>query len=148
MKVASGFSLPDLVNKANTSLVQAKSPLHIDSAHFTSSGITCATASVPSQSDLDIVKATLPMKLAGSCITLPTSQSFIKIIDIPYFKPSTAKLPNGQEISNQLIPSPIPVNMIKHVWFVYNSPKANSGTFWIDLMDLQQGILASSLIRQ
>ncbi|KAF9439500.1 Gag-like protein [Macrolepiota fuliginosa MF-IS2] len=36
--------------------------------------------------------------------------------------------------------------MIEHAWFVCNSPKADSGTFWIDLVDLQQGTLASSLI--
>ncbi|KAF9442388.1 hypothetical protein P691DRAFT_681597, partial [Macrolepiota fuliginosa MF-IS2] len=72
--------------------------------------------------------------------------SFIKIMDIPYFKPSTTEPPNGQKISNQLIPSPIPVNMIKHAWFVHNSPKADSGMFWIDLVDSQRGTLTSSLI--
>ncbi|KAF9440881.1 hypothetical protein P691DRAFT_767094 [Macrolepiota fuliginosa MF-IS2] len=122
------------------------SSLHIDSARLTNSGITCTTASVPIQLDLDIVEATLPPKIAGSWASLPSSRSFIKIVDIPYFKPGTTEPPNRQEISNQLIPSPIPVNMIKHMWFICNSPKADSGTFWIDLMDSQQGTLTSSLI--
>ncbi|KAF9440128.1 hypothetical protein P691DRAFT_768228 [Macrolepiota fuliginosa MF-IS2] len=147
MKISSGISLPDPANKANTTLLCVKSPLHINSTHFTSSGITCTTASVLTQSDLDIIEATLPTKLAGSCITLPTSQSFIKIVDIPYFKPGTTKPPNRQEIGNQKIPSPILVNMIEHAQFVCNSPKADSSTFWINLMDSQQGTLASSLIR-
>ncbi|KAF9447812.1 hypothetical protein P691DRAFT_760473 [Macrolepiota fuliginosa MF-IS2] len=125
---------------------QQLSSLHIDSAQFTNSGIMCATASVPIQSDLNIVEATLPPKIARSQASLPSSQSFIKIMDIPYFKPSTTEPPNRQEIGDQLIPSPIPVNMIEHARFVHNSPKADSGTFWINLVDSQQGTLASSLI--
>ncbi|KAF9441823.1 hypothetical protein P691DRAFT_790607, partial [Macrolepiota fuliginosa MF-IS2] len=144
--VTTGISLPELIQQANNSLSHASSPLHINSACFTNSGITCATASVPTQLDLNIIEAMLPAKITGSWATLPSSQSFIKIIDIPYFKPSTMELPNGQEIGNQLIPSPILVDMIKHVQFVHNSPKADSGTFWIDLVDSQQGTLASSLI--
>ncbi|KAF9441491.1 hypothetical protein P691DRAFT_791252 [Macrolepiota fuliginosa MF-IS2] len=126
MPSAAGISFPDLVNQANIALTCAKSPLHIDSAQFTSGGIMCATASVPTQSDLDIIEATLPPKIARSWI-----------VDILYFKPSTTELPNGQEIGNQLNPSPILVNIIKHMWFVHNSPKADSGTFWIGLMDSQ-----------
>ncbi|KAF9449573.1 hypothetical protein P691DRAFT_758920 [Macrolepiota fuliginosa MF-IS2] len=59
----------------------------------------------------------LPVKISGACVTLPTSQFFIKIINIPYFKPSTTEPPNGQEISDQLISSPIPTNLIKHAQF-------------------------------
>ncbi|KAF9443905.1 hypothetical protein P691DRAFT_839750 [Macrolepiota fuliginosa MF-IS2] len=143
---ATDISLPGLIDQANITLSYAKSPLHINSAYFTSSGITYATASIPLQSDLDIVEATLPAKISGSCVTLPLSQSFIKVVDIPYFKPSTMEPSNRQEISDQLIPSPIPVNMIKHAQFIHNLPKADSGTFWINLMDSQQGTLASSLI--
>ncbi|KAF9441638.1 hypothetical protein P691DRAFT_766047 [Macrolepiota fuliginosa MF-IS2] len=132
---AAGISLPDLINWANSALSCAKSPLHIDSACLTNGGITCATASIPTQLDLNIIEATLPPKIARSQVSLPSSQSFIKIMDIPYFKPSTVEPPNGQEIGNQLIPSPILVNMIEHTWFVCNSPKADSGTFWIDLVD-------------
>ncbi|KAF9442166.1 hypothetical protein P691DRAFT_765500 [Macrolepiota fuliginosa MF-IS2] len=79
-------------------------------------------------------------------VTLPLSQPFIKIVDIPYFKPSTTEPPNGQEIGDQLISSPISINMIKHAQFIHNSPKADSRTFWIDLIDSQQGTLTSSLI--
>ncbi|KAF9442164.1 hypothetical protein P691DRAFT_789960 [Macrolepiota fuliginosa MF-IS2] len=99
-----------------------------------------------SATDLNIVEAMLPPKIARSRASLPSSQSFIKIMDIPYFKPGTMEPPNRQEIGNWLIPSPIPVDMIKHTWFIHNSPKADSSTFWINLMDLQQGTLTSSLI--
>ncbi|KAF9440237.1 hypothetical protein P691DRAFT_782912 [Macrolepiota fuliginosa MF-IS2] len=145
---AAGVSLPGLINQANSTLSCAKSPLHINSAHFTNSGIMCTTATVPSQLDLEIIKAMLPPKISGSQVLLPMLQSFIKIVDIPYFIPGTTAPPNRQEISDQLIPSPIPVNKIEHAWFICNFPKADPGTFWIDLMDTQRGTLASSLIRQ
>ncbi|KAF9441869.1 hypothetical protein P691DRAFT_765800 [Macrolepiota fuliginosa MF-IS2] len=128
MSATAGISLPGLVEQANTTLSHAKSPLHIDSACFTSSGIMCATASVLLQVDLDIIEATLPAKISGSWAILPF----------------TMEPPNGQEISNQLIPSPILVDMIKHTQFVHNSPKANSRTFWINLVDLQRASTASS----
>ncbi|KAF9441472.1 hypothetical protein P691DRAFT_766245 [Macrolepiota fuliginosa MF-IS2] len=111
---AAGLSLLGLVDQANNALSHTKSPLHIDSACLTSSGTTCATASIPTQSDLNIVEAMLPPKISGSQVTLPTSQSFIKLIDIPYFMPGTTKLPNGQEIGDQLISSPIPTKLIEH----------------------------------
>ncbi|KAF9440150.1 hypothetical protein P691DRAFT_783194 [Macrolepiota fuliginosa MF-IS2] len=73
MSSAAGVSLPNLINQANSALSRTKSSLHINSAQFTNSGIMCATASVPIQSDLNIVEATLPPKIAGSWASLPYS---------------------------------------------------------------------------
>ncbi|KAF9439798.1 hypothetical protein P691DRAFT_830812, partial [Macrolepiota fuliginosa MF-IS2] len=145
---------PKVLSQASTRnglTLQLKDPLDANSISKHQQllvGIMCTTATVPNQSDLEIIKATLPPKISGSQVLLPMLQSFIKIVDIPYFIPGTMVPPNGQEISNQLILSPILVDKIEHVWFVCNSPKANSGTFWIDLVDTQQGTLASSLISQ
>ncbi|KAF9440904.1 hypothetical protein P691DRAFT_779968 [Macrolepiota fuliginosa MF-IS2] len=82
-------SLPTLVNMANRALVQAKSTLKVDSARLSPCGITCATASVPSSLDLDIIEATLSSRLLGAHVSIPASQSFIKIIDVPFFKPDS-----------------------------------------------------------
>ncbi|KAF9439895.1 hypothetical protein P691DRAFT_768639 [Macrolepiota fuliginosa MF-IS2] len=69
----------------------------------------------------------------------PSRPSFAEaaIVDIPYFKPGTTEPPNKQEIGDQLIPSSIPVKSIEHAQFVHKDPKADSRTFWIDLVDLQ-----------
>ncbi|KAF9440402.1 hypothetical protein P691DRAFT_767814 [Macrolepiota fuliginosa MF-IS2] len=74
---------------ANTALSRAKSSLKVDLAHFSGNGITCATASVPSTSNLNIIKATLPKVLASTSISIPTSRLFIKVLDIFYFKAGT-----------------------------------------------------------
>ncbi|KAF9440109.1 hypothetical protein P691DRAFT_768252 [Macrolepiota fuliginosa MF-IS2] len=66
MLAVAGISLPGLIDQANTALSHVRSSLHIDSVCLANSGITCATISVPTQSDLDIVEAMLPPKISGS----------------------------------------------------------------------------------
>ncbi|KAF9442631.1 hypothetical protein P691DRAFT_765013 [Macrolepiota fuliginosa MF-IS2] len=88
-----GHSLQQEVPLVNNSLLralaQAKSTLKVDSAQLSPHGITCATATVPLTSDLDIIEATLSGGLLRVHISIPASRSFIKICDIPYFKSRT-----------------------------------------------------------
>ncbi|KAF9448572.1 hypothetical protein P691DRAFT_759819 [Macrolepiota fuliginosa MF-IS2] len=130
-------SLPSMVKMANTALSHAKSTQRVDSAHFSPCGITCATASVPSTSDLNIIKATLSGRLLRVCICIPASQSFIKIMDVPFFKPGTTEPLPSTEVGTQLQCSIIPSNYIVHWCFIWNSPKAEFMTVWIDLLDSQ-----------
>ncbi|KAF9440660.1 hypothetical protein P691DRAFT_781684 [Macrolepiota fuliginosa MF-IS2] len=58
-------SLPSLVSTANKALMCTKSTLKVDSASFSPHGITCATVTVPSTSDLDIIKAIISGRLLG-----------------------------------------------------------------------------------
>ncbi|KAF9442397.1 hypothetical protein P691DRAFT_789526 [Macrolepiota fuliginosa MF-IS2] len=81
--------LPTLVTTANRALVWAKSILKVDLACFSPCGITCATAIIPSTSNLNIIEATLSSRLLGVHVSILASQSFIKIIDVPYFKIGT-----------------------------------------------------------
>ncbi|KAF9439867.1 hypothetical protein P691DRAFT_689429, partial [Macrolepiota fuliginosa MF-IS2] len=50
------------------------------------------------------------------------------------------------EVGTQLQHSIIPSDYIVHWHFVWNSPKAEFATVWIDLLDSQQGTRASQLI--
>ncbi|KAF9440373.1 hypothetical protein P691DRAFT_767855 [Macrolepiota fuliginosa MF-IS2] len=111
------------------------STLWVDSACISPNGIMCAMASVPSTSDLNTIEVTLPAGLTGAHVTIPTLQLFIKIMDMPYFKPGTTKPPTGTKLAAQLAHSPILLDEIKHSHFMHNSPKADSGTFWINLAD-------------
>ncbi|KAF9440697.1 hypothetical protein P691DRAFT_767370 [Macrolepiota fuliginosa MF-IS2] len=135
-----------MVKTANTALAHAKSTFWVDSACFTPCGITCATANVPSTSDLNIIEATLTGGLLGAHICIPASRSFIKIVDVPFFKPSMTKPIPSTEVGAQLQCSIIPSNYIVHWRFMWNSPKAEFTTVWIDLSNLQQGTRASQLI--
>ncbi|KAF9439513.1 hypothetical protein P691DRAFT_769552 [Macrolepiota fuliginosa MF-IS2] len=95
---SANLSLPNLVQSANCALTQAKFALHINSAHISPNDITCATALVPTTFNPNIVKATLPTGLAGAHMTIPASQSSIKIVDVPYFKPRTTEPPTGTKL--------------------------------------------------
>ncbi|KAF9440344.1 hypothetical protein P691DRAFT_767888 [Macrolepiota fuliginosa MF-IS2] len=79
-------------------------------------------------------------------LTSPASQSFIKIVDVPYFKISSTDPFTSMEVNAQLQHSIIPSDFVVHWHYICNSPKADSTTIWIDLSDLQQGSCASSLI--
>ncbi|KAF9440826.1 hypothetical protein P691DRAFT_767187 [Macrolepiota fuliginosa MF-IS2] len=135
--IPSDTSLPSLVNTANHALTHAKSTLKVDSAHISPHGITCVTASVPSTSDLDIIKATLSGRLLGACISIPASRSFIKIMDVPFFKSSTMDPFTSTEVDTQLQRSIIPADFVVHWCYVCNSPKADSATIWINLSNSQ-----------
>ncbi|KAF9441117.1 hypothetical protein P691DRAFT_617809, partial [Macrolepiota fuliginosa MF-IS2] len=74
------------------------------------------------------------------------SRSFIKIVDVPFFKPSMTKPIPSAEVGAQLQCSIIPSDYVVHWRFVRNSPKAEFATVWIDLSDSQRGTRASQLI--
>ncbi|KAF9442435.1 hypothetical protein P691DRAFT_765230 [Macrolepiota fuliginosa MF-IS2] len=130
-------SLPSMVKSANNALAHAKSTLQVDSACFSPCGITCATANIPSTSDLDIIEATLSGGLLGARVCIPVSRSFIKIVDIPFFKPGTIEPIPSTEVGAQLQCSIIPSDYVVHWRFVRNSPKAEFTTVWIDLSNSQ-----------
>ncbi|KAF9441573.1 hypothetical protein P691DRAFT_791117 [Macrolepiota fuliginosa MF-IS2] len=137
LTIPSDTSLPSLVNMANHALTHARSTLKVDSAHISPHGITCVTVAVPSTSDLNIIKATLSGGLLRAYISIPVSRSFIKIIDVPFFKDGTTTPFSNTEVDTQLQRSIIPSDYVVHWCYVWNSPKADSATVWVDLADSQ-----------
>ncbi|KAF9445431.1 hypothetical protein P691DRAFT_762491 [Macrolepiota fuliginosa MF-IS2] len=135
--IPSDTSLPTLVIMANRALAQAKSTLKVDSACISPHGITCATATIPSTLDLNIIEATLSGRLLRACVTIPVSRSFIKIMDVPFFKSRTTDPFSSAEVDTQLQHSIIPSDFVVHWCYVQNSPKADSATIWIDLSNSQ-----------
>ncbi|KAF9439818.1 hypothetical protein P691DRAFT_784787 [Macrolepiota fuliginosa MF-IS2] len=135
--IPSDTSLSTMVITANRAVMQAKSTLKVDSACLSPCGITCATATIPSTSDLNIIEATLSGGLTGACVSIPASRSFIKIVDIPFFKSGTMDPFSSTEVDAQLQCSIIPSDFVVHWCYVQNSPKADSATIWIDLSDSQ-----------
>ncbi|KAF9440248.1 hypothetical protein P691DRAFT_782865 [Macrolepiota fuliginosa MF-IS2] len=128
LSIPNSTSLPSLVKSANTALVHTKSTLWVDLAHFTPCSITHATVHIPTTANLNIIKASISSVLPGASISIPVSRSFIKIIDVPFFKPSTTKPLPSTEVGTQLQHSIIPSNYIVHWHFIQNSPKAEFAT--------------------
>ncbi|KXN86100.1 hypothetical protein AN958_10502 [Leucoagaricus sp. SymC.cos] len=84
----SSSQFPALVGAANCSL--SKSDLQVDSCHFAYGGISLLTSRVASQGKIDLVKAgvshLLSLAEGGVEAALPHSQSYLKVMDIPFFK--------------------------------------------------------------
>ncbi|KAF9439751.1 hypothetical protein P691DRAFT_768974 [Macrolepiota fuliginosa MF-IS2] len=99
-------------------------------------------------SNLNIIKATLARVSASTSISIPTSRSFIKVLDVPYFKAGTTTHPSGEELALQLNASPINHDPIEYMRFIHNSSKANTGMLWIDLLNSQCGTQATAVIGQ
>ncbi|KAF9447023.1 hypothetical protein P691DRAFT_761136 [Macrolepiota fuliginosa MF-IS2] len=124
-----------MVKSANNALARAKSTLWVDSARFSPRGITCATANIPTTSDLDIIEATLSGRLLRARVCILASRSFIKIVDVPFFKPGMTEPIPSAEVGAQLQRSIIPSDYV-----------AEFATVWIDLSDSQRGTCTSQLI--
>jgi hypothetical protein len=82
----SGSKLPVIIGSANRAL--SKSDLWVNSCYAAYGGLTLLTNHVASQTKIDLIGSAvmqtlvLPMPAATS---LPMSQSYLKIINVPYF---------------------------------------------------------------
>jgi hypothetical protein len=82
----SGSKLPTIVGSANRAL--GKSNLQVDSCYAAYGGLTLLTNCVASQSEIDLIGSTVTQTLAlptPAAASLPTLQSYLKIINVPYF---------------------------------------------------------------
>jgi hypothetical protein len=82
----SSSKLPTIVSLANCTL--ARGDVWVNSCYAAYGGLTLLTHHITSQSEIDLIGSavmqmlTLPMPAAAS---LSTSQSYLKIINVPYF---------------------------------------------------------------
>jgi hypothetical protein len=73
-----GSKLPVIVRLANCAL--SKSNLWVDSCYAAYGGLTLLTNCVANQSEINLIGGAVMQMLA-----LPMSQSYLKIVDVPYF---------------------------------------------------------------
>ncbi|KXN85444.1 hypothetical protein AN958_11248 [Leucoagaricus sp. SymC.cos] len=94
-----------LVGTANCSL--GKSDLWVDSCHFTYGGISLLTSRVASQGEIDLVKAgvshLLSLTEGGVEAALLRSQSYLKVMDIPFFKADGQQVTADNSSHEQII---------------------------------------------
>jgi hypothetical protein len=78
--------LPAIVGSANRTL--GKSNLQVNSCYAAYGDLTLLTNCVASQSEIDLIGGTIIQTLAlpmPATTSLPTSQSYLKIVNVPYF---------------------------------------------------------------
>jgi hypothetical protein len=82
----SGSKLPAIVGSANHAL--SKSDLQVNSCYIAYGGLTLLTNHIASQTEIDLIGGAVMQTLAlpmPAATSLPTSQSYLKIINVPYF---------------------------------------------------------------
>jgi hypothetical protein len=82
----SSSKLPAIISLANCAL--GKSNLWVNSCYAAYGGLTLLTNCIASQSEIDLIGSTVTQTLAlptPAVAALPTSQSYLKIINVPYF---------------------------------------------------------------
>ncbi|KXN91773.1 Endoplasmic reticulum mannosyl-oligosaccharide 1,2-alpha-mannosidase [Leucoagaricus sp. SymC.cos] len=117
---------------ANHSL--SKGNLWVDFCHFAYGGISLLTSHVASQAEIDLA-------------SLPKSQSYLKIMDIPFFKVDGDQITSADVRvvmeKSHLVPS---FTLANSPWVMHNSRHANTATVWFNVLDLQLGATAKHLI--
>ncbi|KXN91775.1 hypothetical protein AN958_12328 [Leucoagaricus sp. SymC.cos] len=143
----SSLQFPALVGTANQSL--GKSDLRVDSCHFAYGGISLLTSHVASQGEIDLVKAGVTRLLSltegGVEAALPHSWSYLKVVDVPFFKA------DGQQVTADDVWAVTGkfhmaslFTLANSPWVMCNSHCANTATVWFDILDLQSGTTANA----
>ncbi|KXN91787.1 hypothetical protein AN958_12062 [Leucoagaricus sp. SymC.cos] len=134
----SSLQFPALVGTANCSL--SKSDLWVDSCHFTYRGISLLTSCVASQGEIDLMKAGVSRLLSlaegGVEAALPCSWSYLKVMDVPFFKA------DGQQVTADDVWAVMGRSHMASLFTLANSPQvmcnshcANTATMWFELME-------------
>ncbi|CAA7271389.1 unnamed protein product [Cyclocybe aegerita] len=147
------FFTESAVRAANGYLRDGRSMLKVTSIVCAYDGLSLVTPAVASPSDLDIlrnfIRESLPMGTPFE-VALPSSTSFIKILDVPYFDPK------GLKITQEALEKALRTSVHAEV-FAYlstkpridrNSAHSTSCTVYCNIWDSQQGTCAKKALGQ
>ncbi|CAA7271384.1 unnamed protein product [Cyclocybe aegerita] len=147
------FFTESAVRAANGYLRDGQSMLKVTSIVRAYDGLSLVTPAVASPSDLDILRnficKSLPMGTPFE-VALPSSTSFIKILDVPYFDPK------GLKITQEALEKALHTSVHAEV-FAYlstkpridrNSAHSTSCTVYCNIWDSQQGTRAKKALGQ
>jgi hypothetical protein len=110
--------LPVIVASANCLL--GKGDLRVNSCYTTYGGLTLLTTRVTSQAEIDLIATTIQQTLALStpnAASLPTSQSYLKIVNVPYL------LGSGAPITSNFIRDAMGKSHLASSFTLANSPQ-------------------------
>jgi hypothetical protein len=144
----SSSKLPAIVSLANCAL--SKSNLWVNSCYAAYGGLTLLTNCIASQSEIDLIGSavmqmlTLPMPAIAA---LPTSQSYLKIVDVPYF------VGTNNPLTSPFIKEAMGKSHLASLFTLANSPrvmqnswKSDTATVWFNILNSQLGATAKHLV--
>ncbi|KAF5347025.1 hypothetical protein D9756_011012 [Leucocoprinus leucothites] len=139
----------------NRGLIAAQSKLRVESVRESYNGISIATSSVASSSDLDTIKSWLKKAWQlGDAIPieprLPQSKSFLKIVGVPYWVSNSSNPLSPAFVEQALGQSSLFENVIlaARPRVMKSSPKSDTAVVWFDIWDSQNGTKAKTLVNR
>ncbi|CAA7270834.1 unnamed protein product [Cyclocybe aegerita] len=138
---------------ANRYLRDGRSMLKVTSIVHTYDGLSLVTPAVASPSNLDILRNFIHESLPTDTlfkVTLPSSTSFIKILDVPYFDPKGLKITQEalEKALHTLVHAEVFAYLSTKPWIDCNSAHSTLCTIYCNLWDSQQGTRAKKALGQ
>jgi hypothetical protein len=144
----SGSKLPVIVSSANRAL--ARSDLRVDSCYTAYGGLTLLTNCVASQSEIDLIGGAVTQSLAlpmPAVAALPTSPSYLKIVNVPYF------IGTNTPLTSPFIKEAMGKSHLASLFTLANSPqvmwnsrKSDTATVWFNILNFQLDATAKRLV--
>ncbi|CAA7264627.1 unnamed protein product [Cyclocybe aegerita] len=149
----SKFFTESAVRAANGYLRNGRSMLKVTSIICAYDGLSLVTPAVASPSDLDILRNFIRESLLTGTpfeVALPSSTSFIKILDVPYFDPKGLKI--TQEVLEKALCTSVHAEVFTYLStkprIDRNSAHSTSCTVYCNIWDSQQGTRAKKALGQ
>jgi len=145
---------PSIVQACNTKL-GSWSTCKVESCHSAYKGIALLTSQVPTPAQIATVAAAvhkllnLPDTVEVNA-SLPRSRSFLKVLDVPYIRPSDDKPITPDNIRDAFQKSPLAshIQLANSPRIMRNSRGADTATVWFDIHDSQSGTSAKALFNK
>jgi hypothetical protein len=143
-------TFPTLVGTINHTL-RKKSSLQVQSIHHVYRGLSLLTNNVTSLPELEQVADTIRSGLGWDFLvsaSLPWSQSYLKIVDIPIFKPESTDKINSAFTCKVMLESSVGhlISFASSLCMMCNTCYSDTTTVWFDVVDSQSGTSAKALV--
>jgi hypothetical protein len=139
---------PAIIGSANHIL--SKGGLQVNSCYAAYGGLALLTTCVASQAEIDLITTAIMQMLAlpmPAAASLPTSQPYLKIVDVPYFVGTDIPL------TSPFIRDAMGKSHLASLFTLANSPrvmqnsrKLDTATVWFNILDSQLGASAKHLV--
>ena len=147
-------NLIHLVEDVNRGLASDRFGVRVLSANRAYQGFTLATSTVPTPAEVDLVRAWIFHSIPDAddlkaWVGLPTSTSYLKIVDVPYFVDNFTKVPTKpEEVRRDMESSPLSEHftLTGPPRVVRNSPASTTAMVFFNVWDSQTGARARKLM--
>jgi hypothetical protein len=146
----SANTFPTLMGTINCAL-RKKSSFWVQSIHHVYEGLSLLTNNVATLPELEQVADAVKTGLGQDSpvlASLPHLQSYLKVMDVPIFKPGSSEKTDSAFARKVMLESPVGhlISFASSLRIMHNTRHSDTATMWFDVVDSQSGASAKALI--